>query len=554
MESVDFDSTYELLNKYKANNGKRDDITVYSDDDSIFNSPSIEIGRSAMGGSRFASPLKSYGRERSASLSPSKKVRNDYQDHMFKARGGSHTGSPYKKSNYDLTEYNEFDGARGTEEVRYDSFDTDNTMDREIQKILDMSSLQMPQAEDEGPDKTELIIRETHKLVSTLPAAITGSKEGETYQKLLTSSINKLVKQFESVKRELAGKKRELMDKKRELASKDREVKNIKLHQASAETKLGQFQRDNSELLRIKLIKYRNLYTESQKENEELRARIDGHVQGMGTTDGAKVAGPHPHARPEQATNKLDQDDYKQKLVELQGQLADIISGVTVKPEPEEAVVPASESGQQPQPSMRMLAIFEDLVEAMKKEPGEALQALHQDPSTAPDADGDAVLGKVLASLDKNNEMYNKLLEILKPTPAATPSGARTPACQGQNFPNLYQNQNPSQNQNIPYLYQSLHQNLQQNLHNLLNNLQHAQPAQNGQHAQTSAADPKDIVFQCYVCCPLARHSPKRPCQRCSTASSLASDSTKETSDAAQHESAKDNKTINLMGEYKWTI
>lgn len=48
MEGIELDSTHELLNRYKVKEGRNEDITIYSDEDSIFNSPSIELGRSAV--------------------------------------------------------------------------------------------------------------------------------------------------------------------------------------------------------------------------------------------------------------------------------------------------------------------------------------------------------------------------------------------------------------------------------------------------------------------------------------------------------------------------
>ena len=143
-----------------------------------------------------------------------------------------------KRNNYDLSEYNDFDDIKGMPGLNIDSLSgSDNTMDKEIQRILDMSSLKLPELQDDqGKDKTELLIKETHKLINTVPASITSSKEGEAYQKMLTTSINKLIKQVESMKRDLE--------------NRDNEAKSHRIQLSNLEMKMGLYQRENNDLKR----------------------------------------------------------------------------------------------------------------------------------------------------------------------------------------------------------------------------------------------------------------------------------------------------------------
>ena len=91
----------------------------------------------------------------------------------------------------------------------------------------------------------------------------------------------------------------------------------------------------------------------------------------------------------------------------------------------------------------------------------------------------DPVLEKILASLDKNNQMYNRLLDVLNPDANGQPIRI-------------------SEASTAPMLDEA--------------------------HYPDPKEREKDIVFQCYVCCPQNHklHA-KRPCKRCSAASSEAS-------------------------------
>lgn len=583
MEGLELDSTNEILNQYKPNDIKDDDISIYSDGDSIFNSPSIEMGRSAIRNNKIPSPFKTYGMGQSPSLSPSKKMRNDYQDHLNKMRGSSNTGSPLKKNAYDLSEYNDFDDLKGMSGINGGRMSvSDSTMDREIQRLLDMSSIKLPELQEKHEtDRTELLIKETHKLINTVPSSITSSKEGEAYQKILATSINKLIKQVE--------------DMKRDLERKDTEVKNSRIQVSNLEMKLSLHQKLNSdlkrentqlrrrpsgsqkdsrenELLRTKLIKYRNLYTEVNRENQELKLRIGG--ESLETPIRSKT--PMPTSPASQATPREQesrsgitsdkktesaQNGYRRRLLELQSQLSDIINDAKddqpqqppqLEPQDQYQKIPESNTILDSQPSLHMLALFEDLVRVMKKESVENIQSQTakadskkneqpqdreetQIPIGEPEQNKDSIMDKILDSIDKNNQMYDKLIGVLSHN--APVPGAHEPP-----------------------------------------NAQLADASREAVAHRDNDRE-KDIVFQCYVCCPQNHHlHAKKPCKRCLAVSAGSAGSSAHSSQSAPNSSSNSStdghfasreriipthaedpadsrdKTINLMGEYKWTI
>lgn len=290
------ESTQELLSNYTQG----DDISVYSVSDQpdlsdlydLLDDDSIEIRRATL----TTTPAKTPTRAR---MSPAK-VRNDYLDHIFKARG-----SP-KKPDFGL-----------------DSYDT---LEHNIDKFLD----RLNRADlFDGGDNTEPIIRETHKLIKNVPRSITSSKEGEMYSKLLTSSIHKLISSYEAVRREnrdhenvgsenrvLAEKNTTLANDNRRLRDKIAEVnqENSRLRdaveQANRRAKQvvpqqnSQYKREN-ELLREKLIKYKQLAEVRQQENAELRRGRDNvREKPVYVEDRARDAGPEDQARSETVVSR----------------------------------------------------------------------------------------------------------------------------------------------------------------------------------------------------------------------------------------------------------
>lgn len=130
---------------------------------------------------------------------------------------------------------------------------------------------------DDIGDYTEPIVRETHKLVSALPHNIYNSKEGETYQRLLTSSINKLVTQFEQLKAENAQLARQSQYLQDQVAELKLQVAQLRRQHHDEENRAQQTQlaasetaakyRQEIDLLRTKLIKYKRLYDEQARLN-----------------------------------------------------------------------------------------------------------------------------------------------------------------------------------------------------------------------------------------------------------------------------------------------
>ncbi|CCE82206.1 Piso0_001919 [Millerozyma farinosa CBS 7064] len=549
MLSNDIETTSDLLKKYNLNKDMRDDLTVYSDH-SVFNSPSIETGRSRRKGTVKESPLSKYKSRENALNTPTKKL-SDYQDYVSRARMSSFSGSPIKGKamNLDIN-------------PKHSTSFTD-TLDQEIDMLLNNSVLDPLDDPEPANDKTELIIKETHNLINTLPAAILGDKEGENYQKVLNASINKLLKQFEKTRIDLQRKTSELAAAKNKLSSfelkvylQDQEItkfkKELSTRRPDATSKNDS---DEKELLRSKLIKYRSLYNEAKKENEDLRSsntpkiseenkQGKSHSSVRNKNDAMKedkLKGfsdlemllaqlleylRNNHTPEEKANHHDDKMPVYNKIID-EVQNDDPKKGETTNEEEKQSVGP------------KMLSLFERLVEDVevnkdnikdiksqdpfnsedkrKPEPRDQDTQSNEDPKTRNTLnDISALLEKVVQAMEKNTEAYNTFMTTNIAKTKTTPS-----------------KQNSSDHEHTPIHYEK---NIEAKAS--------PRPTLHNEKSPPENRDDRDIVLKCYLCCP-SNHKAvgKRPCQRCSTLSSENSD-----------DISKDNKTINLMGEYKWSI
>ena len=293
------ETTQELLSNYQTYEddkfGKNEDISLYSisgeDQDhqlselyELLNDDSIEIKRSTsilnLSPLKTSSPLK---------MSPSKKLKNDYQDHIFRARTGS-VHSPTKKRDSPIP----IDFST-TNDSGYDS------IERNIEMFLEGQSKRNDNENvfDLDADKTELIIRETHKLINSIPPSILSGREGEKYSSLLTSAITKIIRAYEVLKQEkqrltttnekqedeyhnVAKENSKLRDQCSRNSHEINRLKNElahctrKLHQQVPQQN-SQTKREN-DLLREKLIKYKTLSDETLKEVEQLKEQLKNEV------------------------------------------------------------------------------------------------------------------------------------------------------------------------------------------------------------------------------------------------------------------------------------
>ncbi|CAH2355508.1 hypothetical protein CLIB1423_27S01178 [[Candida] railenensis] len=195
---------------------------------------------------------------------------------------------------------------------------TSDSIDREIENLLKDSNVPARNKRDSlnfdddlGSDKTELIIRETHKLINSIPHGVFSSTQGENYQNLLTSSINKLVAQLEEVKmenRRLRNERAELSAHGKDQVAKlneqvikfeleNRQLKSqlkIKENEASAKSLASDKERN---LLRSKLIKYKQLYDNKVKEERSNQLK--------------------EHSKVEENKVKMDDDSLKELVLKI---------------------------------------------------------------------------------------------------------------------------------------------------------------------------------------------------------------------------------------------
>lgn len=257
------ENTEEIINGYlerKETPRKSviEDITNYEIPLSFMND-SIELGRGYSPISmKIPSPLKSYGQ-------------------LF-------YNSPSKKSDEQLTEYDLFSSLG------------DNTFDRDIKKLLSRGETRLPDLEDElksyGLDdekrygienesrryglKGEMkrygiedlddnygdMWKQTHKVIQTLPKSIKSNKEFEKYDRLLQSSIEKVISKLKQQKSENLRLQEKIKDSNRNTEEMKEKVERLERESRD--------QRSRSDRANVEL---RRRTAELEREAVELRRR-----------------------------------------------------------------------------------------------------------------------------------------------------------------------------------------------------------------------------------------------------------------------------------------
>lgn len=251
------ENTQEIINGYleqKETPRKSviEDITNYEIPLLIMDD-SIEIGRGYSPLSmKIPSPLKSYR-------------------HLFNY-------SPSKKADEQLTEYDLFSSLG------------DNTFDRDIKKLLSRGDTRLPDLEDELKsygldDENELknyglnddmkrysiddfddnyrdVWKQTHKVIQTLPKSIKSNKEFEKYDRLLQSSIEKVISRLKQQKSENIR-----LQEKIKASNRNTEAMNEKVERLERE---GRDQRSRSDRENVEL---RRRTTDLEREVVGLRRR-----------------------------------------------------------------------------------------------------------------------------------------------------------------------------------------------------------------------------------------------------------------------------------------
>ena len=540
---VDPDSTNDLVDKLELDNLKVDDLTEYSDNDPIFNStPSIEIGRSANNKKLDTtdSPLRKYRGRGSLGSSPSRRIRNDYSEHLHRIRGSNK--SPLKKKTRALQDDSIFLEDPFNVSLSLDGYgSTNDDVDEEIQKILDSTSVKKATNDVEEQDKSELLIRETHKLVNSLPISTTSNKEGEIYQSLLTSSINKLIEQYEKTKSLSKLKTKEARNLKEQVKNLESNVEILRQENMDYKREISRLRsgtnedsKKEKELLRTKLIKYKNLVTESDQKNQELKLRIEELEKGK--------ENPKNEHCSDRIVEQPSEDNYigpeakyseewNKKFLQLYNQFMDILNrsnkNESRKKEPISLQLnqyQETTANQKEKPNMKVWGILDDLVKAVIEEksetqPDNSASEIPEDKSS----EKKDLLNDILYAVEKNNSLYSNLARIIhqSQTPPQTDTKGGEP-------------KPPTRASNV--LSSSSSSDAE-------NSYERNSVTTDNAPSTTKEAKAKSLILKCYLTCPhLNPHNKKRPCAKCSTFESQV------------NEGSEDNKTMNLMGEYQWSI
>ncbi|CUM66411.1 uncharacterized protein PRCAT00004075001 [Priceomyces carsonii] len=582
-----------------------DDLTIFSDNDSEVDidsliNRSVEYGRSNIDYGQLGRSPRKFG------LSPSKNSNNAYQRQVFKARNGSNSlfSSPTRNrvidkenSSLNLDSFNDY----GLDSDLWKQLDLKiKPAASETQSVFDLDALD-DDDDDDDDNKTELLIRKTHRLINSVPSSISSSRENEHYLKLLRTSIDKLVKQLEATKKEnaqLRNRKFESKNKVLESANKALARENEDLHDQNSQLRRKLEQRvpeENSQLLREKdllrdkLAKYKKLFDEA---NEKLKSQTSVKSE--------------LHSPPEPGIPDSKDNSTKIKAVNLYNELAGLFNKESIptvmtpqKSKMETATEVESKLDTTKQNNLTMLKLFEDLFEKVKDEekdssPKAKLANLHNarytdsgkdigknqkkhsenspfeisldvERSEVPSSDNltaenererdsSNILGKILTTMDINNELYCKIVKLLE-TNSKTKS---EPASASSDY-----NKNSISSAFIEH--EALLKSTGSSRDHLgAENMNTDTTSSDARSPPASRDRDRDIILKCYMCCQdknqnQCRHQhyhhnnkeypgqnlhAKRSCKRClSLASSVDSDAPKEKND-----------TVNLMGEYKWTI
>lgn len=337
---------------------------------------------------------------RGSSVSPLKKTRNDYQDHIFRMRGKergsvSVSGSPLRQLNRDtradLTVYDAFDepspfresGADVFSKISRDGSSVDREIDDFIAREAHFLDLQ-----------TEYVLRDTHKVINSIPDSIVASAEGEKYHAMLTASINKLTREMDNLRHE------NNLLRDRDYAS-DYRIRELEARVSHLQMENGRLASERAtglaelaakranELLRAKLLKYKRLNDECRKWHGDKSHRLEGLIEQLEEAMREKK----DKEKPENQDKQQNQEDKLHQRDENQDRERQNQEGQNHHHQDKrhEGMVPSDGS------------MFEKF---------ESAQALA--PSLAGSND-------MLAALHMNNQLYERLLAFLDQQVSAAP-------------------------------------------------------------------------------------------------------------------------------------
>ncbi|KAK6204437.1 uncharacterized protein RJT21DRAFT_116860 [Scheffersomyces amazonensis] len=325
------ESTQDLLKSYGANGSNpsklQDELSVYSmskespkrDDLSdlydLLEDDSIEIKRGSM--SILESPKYTSSPQK---LSPTKKLRNDYQNYIYQMRNGQADDSPIKKKkslqhNHNHN-HNSFESSRifGSErsENSLDNFERDVDKFLNEAEVSKAKKVRSELLESNDNDKSELIIQQTHKVLNEYSKNALGSTE----EQKLKSTLNQLSRTIETLRNENSTLREKNISLELKYQNVDNDYAKLRDSYSKLQADLIQLQRKfdqkskyedstlkrDNELLGQKLKKYKSLYNNLIEKDKKI------------TIEKVPVQVPEPPKEKE----KLSISDLKKLLVEEQ--------------------------------------------------------------------------------------------------------------------------------------------------------------------------------------------------------------------------------------------
>lgn len=538
------ETTDELLNIYNnKNHNNLDDLTIFSDNEIPYSfdnilDKSIDLGRTP----QKLSPFKKYG------ISPLKQPINNYQDQVLQMRSGSQSNSNSPLKRKSKPKRNSFSIADILNESTFDD-DLIQTLDKHLKSKPEKKTLHLDQEDKDG---TELIIRETHNLINKIPDSITSNKESEEYIEILSNSVKRLTHQLETIKLENMKLKSDVSSSLRmKLVVQSLEDSNnalvkennlIKIENNDLKIRLDQVQRkakqripqENSHLtkennlLRDKLKKYKSLYEDSKKKHEKADSVVDN---------------PDVNESPREHEDKIE--DPNKQIIILLTQIANLME----KPKSVPNNLPSSPAQMDTPPrasNKKLLSLFEEIAENMKKQNVE--KSVPSEPKLFENPNNNVqpnLQNRPADSQSAREHINHREESYYSSTPGEINNTRRQEGLKNlDSFVTLDSNSNNDKlnEQFLERLLETVKENndLQSKVFKLFSedmvDLLKLPKRENNE---------KEVVVKCYMCCPhnINEDNKKKVCQKCSMRD-------EELTNGIQSE----NRTVNLMGEYKWNI
>lgn len=466
------DDTQELLKKYgvdgyKDSPGYNDDeLSLYSED-SIFKENFSQL--------RMSSPIKVKQTPRKTLFTPRLPKSSIYSPEKERNPYDTNTRSPLRNNMNSVS---------------------DISMNQDLQNFMNKSVLGF---EDKDEDKTELLIKETHKAINAIPKSVLENKDMEEYQKLITASIQKLAGKCESLSIENEALKNnddkviiQQLQHKINTLTKSNDMFKQEVSKQSDEfmsmlNENNDLKREN-ELLRTKLIKYKNLYETKEKHRDNVNSKNKKKEVRNDSVNANKLIQLYNEMaeildKDKKSSNKPLKQSYNQDTTEIQQQQDDF--------DPD------------------LLKKFENIIKENKVQDSQPPQSENSQ---------EDIINKALL---KNNKLYEKLIHVLD-------SKQKNETTIQETSPAHKEESNEKQDVVLQcYLCcQNLHNN-----HGTTNEVR-SNPSSAGSNGG----------------------SDRRKCERCSSVSSKNSKRYQNYNNADHIQRNTSGFGIDLMGEYKWTI